>query len=278
MLMPMSLILMMCGSALQSEIISDKDWTLVWSDEFNGENLDMTKWSYQTGTGSAYGLPAGWGNNELQFYTQRRDNVFIKDGRLYIRANREEFKEHAYTSARIRTALKGDWLYGKFEISAKLPKGQGIWPAIWMLPTEDTYGSWAASGEIDIVELIGQSPATIHGFICHGGPWPRNKSKTVSYSLNPGDFSRKFYRFTLIWEPQQISWYVDDVLYACQSEWSCENADYPAPFDQKFYLLLNVAVGGNWPKAPDETTQFPVQMEVEYVKVFQRTSTLNQNQ
>ena len=101
-----------------------------------------------------------------------------------------------------------------------------------MLPTEDTYGGWAAGGEIDIVELIGQLPATIHGSICHGGPWPRNKSKTVSYSLNLGDFSQKFYQFTLISEPQQISWYVDGGLYARQSEWSCENADYPAPFDQ----------------------------------------------
>ena len=147
---------------------------------------------------TAYSLPAGWGNNELQFYPQRRDNVFVKNGRLYIRVNREDFEEHAYTSARIGTAFKGDWLYGKFEISAKLPKGQGIWPAIWMIPTEDTYGSWAASSEIDIVELIGQSPATIHGPICHGGSWPRNKFKTVSYSLNPGDFSQKFCRFTLI--------------------------------------------------------------------------------
>ena len=99
-----------------------------------------------------------------------------------------------------------------------MPKGQGIWPAIWMLPTEDTYGGWAADGEIDIVEWIGQLPATIHGSICHGGPWPRNKSKTVSYSLNLGDFSQKFYQFTLISEPQQISWYVGGGLYVCPSK------------------------------------------------------------
>lgn len=254
-----------CDEGLDND--RDEDvWQLVWQDEFNGTAIDTSKWEHEV---NAW----GGGNNELQYYTDRRENSYLEDGVLVIRAAKETYTgpegTRHYTSARMRTLNKGEWTYGRFEIRARLPRGQGIWPAIWMLPSDGVYGGWAASGEIDIVELLGQEPATVHGTLHYGDEWPRNVHSGSSHTLTEGDFSSDFHVFRLEWEPNAFRWYVDDVHYQTQTEWRTVNGDYPAPFDQRFHLILNVAVGGNWPGDPDSTTIFPQTMEVDYVRVYQ---------
>lgn len=245
------------------------DLELVWSDEFEGDELDTAKWSFMYGTGDQFGL-VGWGNNELQYYTDRAENLYIEDDRLHIRAREEDHEGMAYTSARIRTLDKGDWRYGRFEIRAKLPEGRGIWPAVWMMPSDDVYGGWAASGEIDIVELVGHQPHTVHGTLHYGGEWPANTSSGSSYELDSGTFSDGFHLFALEWEEGEIRWYVDGEHYQTQTQWYTEGYAFAAPFDQPFHLLLNVAVGGDWPGSPDSTTEFPQEMVVDYVRVYQK--------
>ncbi|MCC5942415.1 MAG: glycoside hydrolase family 16 protein [Balneolaceae bacterium] len=248
---------------------TQSEYTLVWSDEFDGDYLDQTKWSYQEGTGTDYGL-TGWGNNELQYYTARKENIYVKDGKLHLIAIEEDYESMNFTSARIRTINQGDWKYGKFEIRAKLPKGQGIWPAIWMLPTENFYGGWAASGEIDIMEMLGHEPNIIHGTIHYGGEWPNNTQTGSKYKLPSRNFSDDFHVFTLEWEKGELNWYVDNNHYQKINNWHTDSYAFPAPFDQKFHMLLNLAVGGDWPGNPDSTTEFPQKMVVDYVRVYQR--------
>ena len=240
-------------------------YQLVWTDTFNGTSLDTSKWSYQVGTGCPN--LCGWGNNELQYY--RPENVTVSGGRLRITAKQENYGGMPYTSGRIRTAGLADWAYGRFEVRAKLPKGQGLWPAIWMLPTDWVYGGWAASGEIDIMELVGHEPNRVHGTLHYGEPYPNNTSSGASYALPSGDFSDAFHTFAIEWEPTEIRWYVDDLHYATQNSWWSSGGPYPAPFDRPFHLLLNVAVGGNWPGNPNGSTQFPQVMEVDWVRVYQ---------
>ena len=242
-------------------------WKLVWNDEFENPPIDSNKWEYEVNA-------EGGGNNELQYYTNRPENSFIKDGCLVIQAIKEKYTgpegTRDYTSARLRTKKKGDWKYGRFDIKAKLPYGQGLWPAIWMLPTDWLYGGWAASGEIDIVELKGSEPNKVLGTLHYGGEWPDNVHSGDSYLLVQGDFSDEFHVFTLIWEEQQFRWYVDDVFYQAQTQWHSSNGEYPAPYNQFFHLLLNVAVGGNFPGNPDNTTILPQEMTVDYVRVFKK--------
>jgi beta-glucanase (GH16 family) len=238
----------------------------VWADEFEGTSVDQTKWEFQIGDGRAYGLPSGWGNNELQWY--RAENATVENGQLTITAKREPFETKAYTSVRMRTANKGEWKYGRFEMRAKLPLGQGIWPAFWMLPTDSIYGGWAASGEIDIMELVGHEPSRVVGTIHYGGSWPQNVFTNASYSLPNGTFADEFHRFAIEWEPGEMRWYVDGVHYQTQSNWWTTGGRFPAPFDQRFHLLLNLAVGGNWPGSPNEITVFPQTMVVDYVRVY----------
>jgi len=243
-------------------------WELVWQDEFNDSEIDFSKWEHEVNA-------EGGGNNELQYYTDRAENSHIRDTVLVIKAIQETYTgsegTREYTSARLRTKNKGDWLYGRFEVRAKLPRGQGLWPAIWMLPTDWDYGGWAASGEIDIMELIGHQPHMVYGTIHFGGEWPDNQHTGTSYTLPSGIFADDFHVFTLIWEETKMEWYVDGNLYLTQTEWHSVNGDYPAPFDKPFHLLLNVAVGGNWPGDPDETTIFPQTMEVDYVRVYRKS-------
>ncbi len=254
-----------CTSPVEKEKPVEKEWTLVWQDEFDGVHVNEAKWNYEIGG-------HGWGNNELQYYTGRNENVYVKDGQLVIEARKENYENREYTSARLTTKNKGDWLYGKFEIRAKLPKGKGMWPAIWMLPTDWVYGGWAASGEIDIMELLGDNPQTIYGTLHYGGPAPANTHQGTSYSLNSSDFSENFHLFSIIWDSTAIRWYVDNTLYETQTSWYTTAADFPAPFDQRFHILLNVAVGGNWPGNPDASTVFPQRMYVDYVRVYRRTN------
>ena len=243
-------------------------WELVWHDEFNGEAIDPTKWEHEVNA-------QGGGNNELQYYTNRPQNSWIEDSVLVIQALKETYTgsegTREYTSARLRTKNRGDWKYGRFNIRAKLPYGQGLWPAIWMLPTDWVYGGWAASGEIDIMELIGHEPQKVYGTLHYGGTYPNNVHTGDSYSLANGNFATDFHTFTLEWDSTQFRWYVDDILYHTQTSWYSQGNDYPAPFDQRFHLLLNVAVGGNWPGNPDNTTSFPQRMEVDYVRVYRKS-------
>ncbi len=242
-------------------------WTLVWSDEFDGTGLNGSKWSVQEGDGCAEGI-CGWGNDEAQWY--RAENLEVSGGFLTLTAEQEAAGGKPYTSARIRTAGKGDWTYARVEVRARLPRGQGLWPAIWMLPTDEVYGVWAASGEIDIVELVGHEPGTVHGTLHYGDPWPNNQSSGATFTLADGTFADDFHVFALEWEEGVIRWFVDGELYQTQTQWHSSGGAYPAPFDQRFHLLLNVAVGGRWPGYPDGTTVFPQTMDVDWVRVYQR--------
>ena len=246
--------------------LTAQDWQLVWSDEFATETLDTTKWEYMYGTGAEFGLQ-GWGNNELQYYTDREENIFLENGKLHIRALNESYRTRNYTSARIRTKGKADFRYGKFEIRAKLPEGQGLWPAIWMLPTENVYGGWPQSGEIDIMELVGHEPNVVHGTIHYGPSWPDNRSRGWYYTLDEGNFSDDFHVFTIVWTPTRITWYMDDNFFFFVTPGNV--SPYIWPFDEKFHFLLNVAVGGTWPGNPDGTTEFPQEMVVDWIRVYQ---------
>lgn len=241
-------------------------WDCVWHDEFDSAFIDTSKWEFEVN---------GWGggNHELQYYTDRAVNAYTDNGSLVIQALKEPYTgpdgTRQYTSARLRTKFKGDWKYGRFDIYAKLPFGQGLWPAIWMLPTDWVYGGWAASGEIDIMELLGQQPNRVYGTLHYGGVPPENTHTGTDFTLPNGSFSSDYHLFTLIWEPNKFEWYVDDSLYLTQTEWYTNAVGYPAPFDQRFHMLLNVAVGGDWPGAPNATTVWPQQMQVDYVRVYQ---------
>lgn len=244
----------------------EKEWQLVWSDEFDLDELDDEKWSYQYGTGAEEGLN-GWGNNERQYYTDRKENIHIEDGMLHITARQENFEGMNYTSARIRTIDKGDWAYGRIEVRAKLPLGQGIWPAIWMLPTDEIFGGWPKSGEIDIMEMVGHEPATIHGTVHYGPDWPNNEFTGASYSLDEGFFADDFHIFSIEWEQNQINWFVDGDQFFSVTPSNLQPHAYP--FNARFHLILNVAVGGDWPGNPDESTQFPQSMTIDYIRVYQ---------
>ncbi len=242
-------------------------WELIWNDEFDGTVINLEKWSHEVNA-------QGGGNNELQYYTNRPENSYIENGYLVIQALKEHYTgtegTREYTSARLRTYRKGDWKYGRFDIKAKLPFSKGLWPAIWMMPSESKYGGWAASGEIDIMELVGHETNKVYGTLHYGGGWPNNVSSGKSYTLAQGSFADDFHLFTVEWDTMQFRWYVDDIFYQSQTQWHTSSAPYPAPFDQYFYLILNVAVGGNWPGDPDNTSVFPQKMIVDYVRVFKK--------
>ena len=242
--------------------------TLVWSDEFEGAQLDAETWFFATGDGTEKGIPGGWGNNELQYYLP--DSAQLADGVLSITARRETVEGLNYTSARIGTEDRFAFKYGRIEASIKLPKGQGLWPAFWMLPQDTPYGTWAASGEIDIVETVnldGSGNDEIFGTLHFGGEVPANNRAGETYAPS-ADITSEFHTYAVEWDEFEIRWYFDDTLYAMQNVWSSTAAAYPAPFDQPFHLLLNLAVGGNFPGSPDGTTVFPATMGVDWVRVY----------
>jgi beta-glucanase (GH16 family) len=244
-------------------------YTLTWSDEFSspdGSSPDSSKWTMDIGGN-------GWGNNELEYYTSRPQNVQIVNGNLSITALNETYTgtdgvTRQYTSARLKTAGRFTQRYGRFEARIKLPKGQGLWAAFWMLGDNYTSVGWPQCGEIDIMENIGSNPSTILGTL-HGPGYSGSAGLTANYSLpSPQLFSDDFHLFAVEWEPTAIRFYVDGVLYKTRTP-----ADLPAGtqwvFDHPFYIILNLAVGGNLPGAPDATTQFPQSMLVDYVRVYE---------
>ena len=257
-----------CVFGTLSARCQDSPWNLVWSDEFDGKKLDYSKWEIEV---NAF----GGGNQEEQIYTDRSKNVRVDKGLLIIEAHKDNAgiagTTRTYSSGRIRSKNRGDWLYGRFEFRAKLPAGQGLWPAIWMLPTGEDYGTWAANGEIDILEFKGQEPTTAWGTLHFGGQWPNNKFKGTQYHLSSGSFTEEFHEFALEWEEGVMRWYVDGVLYQTQKEWHSENGVFPAPFDKPFHLVLNLAVGGGFVGAPNPATPFPSRFEVDWVRVYQKS-------
>ncbi|OLF74645.1 glycosyl hydrolase family 16 [Pseudoalteromonas haloplanktis] len=285
------------------------DWQMVWSDEFDGTSIDANKWNFELNC-------AGGGNNEKQCYTDSEENAFIKDGVLNIVAlPAEEGAEKPYTSARLNTRYNADFTYGRFEMRAKLPSGQGSWPAFWMMPTDEVYGTWPRSGEIDILEAVnlktvaedGTVEANIHGTLHYGREWPNNSSSGKAYALpegmNPAD---DFHTYAIEWQEGEIRWYVDGYLYATQrrSEVRYNSKDEPvglkhkgwfaeyfeqgngeltthwdnAPFDKDFYLILNNAVGGDWPENVNnlgvDAAAFAQgqSFEIDYVRVYECAS------
>ena len=247
-----------------AQSVPAKSWKLVWQDEFDGLGIDTTKWTHEVNDW-------GGGNEELQYYTARPENAYLKNNTLVIVAQREEYLTKAFTSARLNTRHKADWQYGRFEVRAKMPKGWGLWPAIWMLPTDNQYGPWPAGGEIDIAEVLGREPAEVHGAVHFGSKTPHyRRSSAGTTQLQKSDFSEKFHVFTVEWEAGVIRWYLDNQLY--------HTAQVIRPLDEQYHLLLNLAVGSKWPEAPKATTTFPAYFYVDYVRVFARDETTSDQQ
>jgi len=269
-------------------------WKLVWNDEFEGRRLDPSKWEAEIGNGfydyRAAGWVPGWGNGELQYYTDAPENLSVGGGCLTLRARRESLHGCGYTSARIRTRRRDGGVlfaqtYGRFECRARASVGAGIWPAFWMLPAEEAYGGWAASGEIDVMELVGSKPNEVLGSTHFGASYPHRDMRTHVGALPSGASMDAFHVYAIEWDPGRIRWLVDDRVYAEQDFWwsSSRRGDcglpprssrdlnaWPAPFDRPFCLTLNLAVGGGLPGPPDASTVFPAELVVDYVRVYER--------
>lgn len=236
--------------------------TQVWGDEFNGTTLNTADWNYETGTGSG-----GWGNNELQYY--RQENTSIFDGEyLVIEGKQENFAGSDYTSSRLTTQGKKEFQYGRIDIRAVLPEGQGIWPALWMLGANINSVGWPACGEIDIMEMVGHQANRVHGTVHFGANVANHQYVGTSTSLTGGAiFKDEFHVFSLVWEENKIEWYVDDVLYNTVTP--ATTGAHPYPFNAPFFMIFNLAIGGDWPGTPDATTNFPQYLIVDYIRVFQ---------
>ena len=232
--------------------------SLVWSDEFDESEINLNNWTYDLGA-------HGWGNQELQLYTSNSQNSYVHDGNLMIVAKNEG---NYYTSARMKSIDLQEFQYGRIDVRALLPKGQGIWPAIWMLGANFPTAGWPACGEIDIMELIGSSPNYVHGTVHYGDDYTQHQFTGQGTSISFGQtFSDEFHVFSIDWNEQGITWYLDDVEFFSIDQTVSGNQNYP--FDNPFFFILNIAVGGEWPGYPDETTEFPQYMAVDYVRVFQ---------
>ena len=240
-------------------------WKLVWSDEFNNDSIDTNHWQFETGNHN------GWGNQELEFYTDRPDNAYVSNGVLHIVARQESTNGFAYTSARMKSEGLFAQKYGRFEFRAKFPQGKGYWPALWLMPQDSPYGGWPSCGEIDIVENKGDYPAVVQGTIHYAGPDGGHRQETALYTFPVGNGAGNFHTYDLDWTTNSISWYVDNQLYETQTNWSTADAPYPAPFDQPFYIIMNLAIGGQYDGNPDTNTVFPGEMQVDYVRVYDKT-------
>lgn len=240
----------------------EKSWELVWSDEFDYTGLpNPDKWGYDVGG-------SGWGNQELQYYTDKRlKNARVENGVLTIEAIKEDFEGMKYTSARLVSKNKGDWLYGKIEVRAKLPTGRGTWPAIWMLPTDWKYGGWPASGEIDIMEHVGYDEGVVHGTV-HTKAYHHSINTQKGASIRINTATSAFHVYTVEWTENYVKAFVDGQEYFTFNN---EGSGFEAwPFDQRFHLLLNIAIGGSWGglKGVDDNI-FPQKMDIDYVRVYQ---------
>ncbi len=235
--------------------------TLVMQDEFDTEGAPNSSiWTYDIGTGVN-----GWGNNELQYYTDRTENVTVENGVLLITAQEEDFEGSAYTSARLLTKDLYEQQYGRFEARIRLPFGQGIWPAFWMLGADIDENPWPAAGEIDIMEYRGQNPTVLIGSV-HGPGYNGGNAISKEYTLENDRFDTGFHIFGIEWGPEFVNFYVDDVLY---NQITPEDVTGPWVFDKPFFILMNLAVGGSFVGSPNSETQFPQTMIVDYVRVYE---------
>ena len=261
-----------CASAPSAAPAPRGSWKLTWSDEFDGAagaTFDRTKWAADTGG-------SGWGNQEREFYTTRPENIALDGtGHLVITARTEDVTRYAcwyggcgYSSARIKTQGLFAQAYGRFEARIRIPRGQGLWPAFWMLGDNIGAIGWPSSGEIDIMENIGREPRVVHGTM-HGPGYSGANGIGGPDTLASGAFSDDFHIYAVEWSPDEIRWFVDDRQY-----FRTTPASLPAGaswvYDHPFFILLNVAVGGGWPGDPDASSQFPQQMVIDYVRVYQR--------
>ena len=247
---------------IATQAIVDKNWqfetTPIWQDDFTGTTIDASKWTFETGGN-------GWGNNELEYYTSGTNST-VTGGNLTITAKKESVSGREYTSSRMLTKGKGDWLYGRFVVRAKLPKGRGTWPAIWMLSSDDSYGNWPASGEIDIMEHVGYDPNNIH-FSVHTSAYNHLRGTQKTAAKITAGSTDDFHTYRLDWTPFSVRGYIDDVQYF---EFVNENNSFTTwPFNKKFFMILNVAVGGDWGGAQGiDANAFPASMVIDYVKVY----------
>ena len=261
--LPLIFITLFLQSCEESKV--EKTNEPVWSDEFDYKGApDSTKWGYDIGNGCP--KLCGWGNNQLEHYTDRARNVRVENGKLIIEAHKEDFGDMHYTSTRLVSRHKGDWKYGRIEIMANLPKGKGTWPAIWMLPTDWEYGGWPASGEIDIMEHVGYSPDSIFGTV-HTQSFNHINGTEVGEQRFIPTSENEFHLYAIEWTNEKIDFFIDQEKYFTFKNQGKSFAEYP--FDKKFYLILNIAVGGNWGgKHGVDESIFPVKMEVDYVRVY----------
>jgi len=248
-------------TAPTNEIPEIPGYTLTWNDEFDKANIDLTKWEYEVNGD-------GGGNNELQYYTAFPNNSFIENGKLVIKAVHENYQNRSFTSARLRSKGKGDWLYGRIEVKAKVPTGVGTWPAIWMLSTDWSYGGWPESGEIDIMEHVGYNPNVVHGSV-HTLAYNHRIGTQKTATLPIATATTQFHIYAIEWFQDHIDFYIDNAKYFTFTN---ENKGWPYwPFDKRFHLILNLAVGGDWGGAQGvDLNAFPAQMEVEYVRVYKK--------
>ncbi|MBR4758822.1 MAG: family 16 glycosylhydrolase [Lachnospiraceae bacterium] len=250
-----------------AKIVAPEGYHLIWNDEFDGDSLSKDDWNYEA-------HPKGWVNNEWQEYIPSDEYAYLKDGQLIIQPKKEG---NEYFSGRVNTQSRHALKYGRIEASIKVPEGQGFLPAFWMMPeNEGFYGQWPKCGEIDIMEVLGNDTKRLYGTLHYGEP---HKQQQGSVELKDGDFSKEFHEFAIEWEPGQIRWYLDGEQYFETSDWFTkydgeEEKPYPAPFNQEFHVILNVAVGGDWPGDPDDTTVFDERaaMYVDYVRMYQKDS------
>jgi beta-glucanase (GH16 family) len=258
-----------CGDSAQTSVSSGPPdpWTLVWSDEFDGETVNSEHWSYSIGTGAEEGL-AQWGNGELQSYTDAPENCSVSEGVLRITALKTGDEPASYTSARLHTRETHLMERGRFEIRVKLPAGQGLWPALWLLGNDRPEETWPDAGEIDIFELVGQRPDRIAGSL-HGPGYSGGGAISSTVTLDEGTFADDFHVIALEWDASRIAWFVDGESFAVQTHG--QMGTRPWVFNHEFYLILNLAIGGHYPGPPDETTAFPAVMEVDYIRVFTRS-------
>ncbi|MCJ7591610.1 MAG: glycoside hydrolase family 16 protein, partial [Woeseiaceae bacterium] len=254
--------------------VSDGDLlTLVWSDEFDGATLNPEVWFYESGDGTQYGIPfPSWGNNELEYYLP--DNVQLANGVLEITARRESAAGYNYTSGRINTQDRFAFKYGRIEASIKFPSGQGLWPAFWMLSQDSPYGVWAQTGEIDIVEAInldGTGGNEIFSSVHFGGDASINANTSTETRYTPSfDVTEDYHTYAFEWDEFEMRWYVDGTLTKVENSWfsTGPGAVYPAPFDQPFHILFNLAVGGEFPGSPNGSTPFPATLAVDWIRVY----------
>ncbi len=237
-------------------------WTLIWQDEFEGTELDPEKWVMEIGG-------HGWGNNEYQFYTNHPENVRLENGNLVIEARNEFFIRRNYTSGRIKTQGLFSFTYGRVEARMKLPYGQGIWPAFWMLGDNIEEVDWPLSGEIDIMEHVGKEPRRVYGTV-HGPGYSGSGGIGHFTTFPENSLYNEFHTFAVEWEADEIRWYVDDEQFF---KLTPEQVNKEWVFDHPFFIIINLAVGGYWPGYPDESTVFPQFLTVDYVRVYQKSKT-----